>query len=72
MRMAVGAQERMSWEGWSSRGRLPGRGGLVLGFEAKGQEKLTVEERCSRLGLSTNKSMGLGSGWGREAPKRAK
>lgn len=44
----------------------------MLGFEAKGQEKLTVEERCSRLGLSTNKSLGLGSGWGREAPKRAK
>lgn len=70
--MAAGAQERMSCEGWSSSGGLPGRGALVLGFEAKGREKLTVAERCSRLGLSTKRSLGLGSGRGSEAPKWAK
>lgn len=44
----------------------------MLGFQVKGREKLTVEERHSRLGLSSNKSLGLGSGWDSEAPKWAK
>lgn len=43
----------------------------MLDFEAKGPETLRMEERCSRLGHSTNNRLRLCSGWGSEDPKQA-
>lgn len=72
----------MSGKGGNSSGGLSGRGGLVLGFEAKVLGELRLEGRCSKLEHSNNKGLGLdwgegmrggreGWSWGSEIPKQA-
>lgn len=56
---------RMGCEGGESGrleqlGKAAWRGGLVLGFEAKGLEKQRVYEKCSRLGHGSHRGLGLG------------